>query len=139
MFGQGMMLGGGGPQPRVQITDRSIIDFLAGTSQAKYNVRGTGVARYFREMDGSYTNISGEWLLVGAVADYQVRATLISGAQPNQSFGSFGAWQNAENSIEWSISSTSTLTGVILVEIRDDVTLEVLDSAQITLEANGGL
>lgn len=78
-------------------------------------------------------NLSPEWLLTGVNSDYESRATIITGTL---SGGTTGVWQVLSTTRTWSKSRTTigydecTFT----LEIRDAVTLTVLDTATIVLE-----
>ncbi len=65
---------------------------------------------------------------------YDVLATFVSGDLPS---GTFGSWLSLSVSRSWSLSQTTigSKTGIFTVQIRDATTLEVLDSATITLNA----
>lgn len=81
----------------------------------------------------SYTSV-GTWLLAGAAGDYEVRATLDSGAITS---GTTGTWLALSASYAWEVLRTSvgTTTAELTIEIRDAATLEVLDTASVTLTA----
>lgn len=141
MFTQAMMLGGAPAGPfEVAISDRLIVDIQVGFSMAKYNLRSTGVGRFYREMDGGYTNIPGEWRLSGVSADYQVRWTHLSGDAPTTPTGpALGAWGTLNLGAEISLfSTTGSLECDVLCEIRRASDSVVLDTATIQLLVDGG-
>lgn len=132
-------LGGNAPIVFVLITNRVVADSLFGFSVARYNLNFNGVARYYRESDGSYTNIPGEWMLSGSAADYEVRWTLNSGTSPTILTGpAVGAWGTLSSGAEVQLSSTSgTISCNLTCEIRLASSGEVLGSADITLNVDG--
>ena len=129
----------GSGNPLVSISDQSVVDFLLGFSVARYNLRSTGAARYYREMDGGYTTIPNEWRMEGASADYEVRWTLNSGTSPTVLSGpAVGAWGTLNLGAEVQLSSTTgTISCELLCEIRLAASGVVLDSAVIVLSADG--
>ena len=91
---------------------------------------------------------SGEWSLYGeieptAAAGYEVRATVLTtfdGAGTITFNGTIGSWEALGTTRTWELISTfvdaatdRNAVRVIFFEIRDAVTLDVLDSATITL------
>lgn len=95
------------------------------TGAAGIGVNNTGVVQATGISD--YT-----WLLIGAVADYQVRATKTSGTSPS---GTLATWLGLGTSRAWTLSGTG-VTCNLTVEIRDVATSTVQATASITLTAN---
>lgn len=129
----GILAGG----PRVAISDQTISHsvFDAGTAQAGYVVDSDGKA--YRNVGGSLGAIAGEWMLRGVNSDYEVRATKVTGVNPSGS--ALGSWLPCTSDNDWFVTDTggggTTTSCTLTIEIRDDVSLVVLDSASITLEA----
>lgn len=120
---------------RVTISNQDVSDLVIDPADAfaQYSLAANGVASTATS-GGSGPVGGGEWRVSGASADYQVRATLQSGSITS---GTTGSWLSLSTGREWSISQTSFGTGsaTLLIEIRDAVTLAVLDSATVTLTA----
>ena len=74
------------------------------------------------------------WLKSGANSDYEVRATLNSGAVQS---GTTGSWLALTSDRAWEciVTGLGTATANLTIEVRDDTTLEVLDSATVDLTA----
>lgn len=118
----------------INIIDRTVAKIVTG---------GTATATYTIDNDGTVKNhipaTLETWLggSGGAVADYDVRATYTSGTSPSGS--ALAAWLNCASDRSWSQTNSaqdgSTVSGVILVEIRNATTLVVMDSASITISA----
>lgn len=117
--------GGGGS--RVSITNQ---DVYTSPGPASYEVNSDG-----KVYDQNGTILE-TWLLSGAAADYDVRATLVSGNSPTGA--SLGTWLNLASSHAWqetaSLGSIKTCT--LTIEIRDATTLTVLDTATVTVTAD---
>lgn len=128
------------PTVLVAISDQSIADGVLAPSDAfaAYRIKAVGTAT--RVQGSSETSITGEWLVSGAAADYEVRATLFSGDTPT---GTLGTWLSTSTDREWSLSAISNAgqikTCQLTVEIRDVATLTVRDTATITLNAETSL
>lgn len=108
-----------------------------GAAIAKIQVLNTGVLRgnYTTGAAGgatANTNYAGEWRVAGASADYDVRASVVSGAV---SSGSMGAWLNCGTTREWSyvFAAAGSSSCVIKLEFRPAGGGTVLDSCNITL------
>lgn len=113
-------------------TTSAVIKFPPNTATAGYRLASDGIA-YRRNVSGSYVAIASQWMTSGAVADYESRATLVSGSTPT---GTFGSWQALSSARTWEISTSSGIvTSVFTVEIRLASSGVVLDSATISLEA----
>lgn len=90
---------------------------------------------YTQENNGG-NNLAYQWRLGGASADYDIFATLNSGALTE---GTTGSWLNLGTTRAWAVTRTSNLNGqddaVITLQIRNASTLAVLETATITLSA----
>lgn len=115
----------------VVITDRTVSKAGLASQTATYTI----------DNDKTVKNHAGTtletWLTGGAVADYEVRATLSSGTAPS---GTLGSWMNCATDRSWSVTNAAaddtTITSVILVEIRDAASPNtVRDNATITIQA----
>lgn len=107
---------------------------------------GAGSARYQLDADGDITQITlalgtvdiGDWIIPKSAAggNYEVRATLQSGDTP---IGTLGSWLSLGTNRGWTLSQSGvgTKTCDLLIEIRLTSSGLVLDSATITLEAEG--
>lgn len=90
------------------------------------------------------TDITGEWLLSGSAADYEKRATIISGPTPGGVAGgnqSYGTWVAGNTEAQWwnqNSVSTSISTLVVRVDIRETATSDIVATADFTLEAARG-
>lgn len=126
---------GGGGSGLVAISDHNSIAIRAypTAATAAYKLDNDGIA-YYKGPPTSYTAISSEWLLSGAVGDYETRATKVSGTTPT---GTLGSWVALSTDREWVLtqSAAGSSSCVLTVEIRNATTLEVLDTATITLWA----
>lgn len=105
------------------------------TASANYELRSNGTA--WRITGGNATQISNEWLLAGLPSSFDVRATLQSGSTPLGS--ALATWLVLSQLREWHVervvSSVGITQSILLVEIRDGVSLAVLATATITLTA----
>lgn len=116
---------------RVRISDQTSDHTVASpaTATAGYRLMNTGAAQ--KRVTGSYAAISNEWMVTGAVADYECRATLNSGDTPT---GTLATWLALSTTRTWELSTSSgLLTCNLTIEIRDAATTTVLDSASVTL------
>lgn len=114
--------------PRVKISPRTLSDATTDGYIA-YELLSTGVAQRVSGTLGTLT-YSGEWLVRGAAADFQVRATLNSGSLTAGSSAT-GTWLALSTSRSWfrDFDGAADLT----IEIRDATSLAVLASANVTL------
>ena len=116
----------------VSITNQSVYKNVIGApATATYQVANTGL---IKDQDAATLET---WLLVGTAAEFDVRATLASGTSPSGS--ALATWLNCATDRTWSqfngAVDGSTVSGVILVEIRDASSLTVLDNATVTISA----
>lgn len=115
--------------PRVQLSDQAIVKTsTVHPVTASYSIMAGGSVS---DQDGTLLEV---WKLSGAATDYEVRATVTSGTL---SSGTAGAWLSLGTSRTWSKTTSATATVNLLVEIRDAVTLAVLDTANISITADG--
>lgn len=116
----------------VLITDRTVSKSSHGTTTAGYSIVNDGLAK---NADGTVLEA---WLngTGGSVSNYEVRATVTYGAL---SSGTSGSWLACSSTRSWTLSNSaadnSTVTAVMLVEIRLASSGVVQDSATITLNA----
>lgn len=118
----------------------SIVDDLitstkvaSGTAVATYRLSSTGD---IEQTKNTTTTDIGDWVTPkSAAANYECKATLVSGSLTS---GTTGSWLALTTSRAWSVSqsTTGTKTATISVEIRKVGTTTVLDTATITVEAN---
>lgn len=111
------------------IASRSIL----GTSSAGYELNADGIA--YEGVNGSYSAISGEWLLAGSASDFEVRATLNSGTTPS---GTLGSWVALSTTRTWELSAPSgqVRSCELTVEIRRASDSTVVATATITIDAD---
>lgn len=128
--GSGVTAASGGS---AAITDQTIYQAGSGSQTAGYRINTSGAAQSLN--NGVAATIE-TWRLSGASADYEVRASAVSGSV---SSGTIGTWLAATTSPEWSVNRTMSGTykeASITVEIREAIApFTVLDSALITLIA----
>lgn len=121
------------PSGSAAITDQTIYQAGSGSQTAGYRINTSGAAQSLN--NGVAATIE-TWRLSGASADYEVRASAVSGSV---SSGTIGTWLAATTSPEWSVNRTMSGTykeASITVEIREAIApFTVLDSALITLIA----
>ena len=115
---------------------------MGGTASHTAIAPANASATYFVNTGGTESSspaaISNTWLLSGAAADYEVRATLSSGTTPTGGSG-LNVWLSLGTSRSWSNANaddfTSTVTSGLTIEVRSAATLAVLDAASVTLTA----
>lgn len=128
------------PAGRVNIADDAAVDVrLAPTNAvAEYAVQADGSIRIYTG-SGGYRYPAGQWRLAGAAADYEVIFTPVTGDPPNVG-SALNVWHGCdENPYIRLLNSDdfeSEKSGTVFVQLRDAVTLAILDSATITLTAN---
>lgn len=132
------------------LTNHSILgaDSRAGgatsTGTATFTLNTSGAAQYTTvgnnsvptQGTGSY---AGEWMINPPSSQYEARATVTLGSL---SSGTTGTWLALSSSRSWTCTTTigggggdSSQLCTLTVEIRDAATLQVLDSATISLDA----
>lgn len=119
----------------ISITDVAVSYSVAapGFATARYQVDSDTQIKRTDPGTGSLINYE-QWC-TGDVADYEVRATLLTGIIDG---GTFDTWLSCSTDRFWSITNTdegTTVDGEMLIQIRDVATQTVQDSATITLEA----
>lgn len=123
------LLSAGVAQPRVDISDLAVLKSARdpATATASYALSNSG--QVFRNGVAQ----PNPWLLLGGAGDYDVRATQIDGTPLTT--GAFGTWDNLGSTRSWSLTTSgagNSNTASMLVEIRDAVSLAVLDTATIS-------
>lgn len=110
------------------------------------NLVTNGFARFVIEADGTCRgernagtiNFPGEWFTpVGFAPAREVRATHIGGELPTS--GDLNTWSSINgDSWEYEVpGDSSDSSSILLIEIRNPITLQVEQTAQITLRASG--
>lgn len=132
-------MGGGTASPTININNDYVFYRSGGalSANAAYRLATDGLV--YNGTGATFINYTTTetWNTVPAtVADYEVRATSISGDVP--SGGTFGAWLTLGSTWTWTMvaSPGNYRIGDILIEIRDAATLVVLTDATVTLEAD---
>lgn len=119
---------------RVKLTDQVISNTRPDplTCNANYRLNLSGAAERSNAA-GTYSTISGEWLLTGSASDYDCRFTPTSGTLTSGPTG----WNNLATSREFKVTQTvvGDKTCIGTIEIRDASTLVVLATATIELTA----
>ena len=126
----------GAGSPLVRITNQSIEhDTAAPTvATAGYRLTSTGKAQKTGNgTSGAYADIA-DWVIPTSVAaNYECRATVVSGSL---SSGTTGSWLALTADRTWTVTASfATNVGVIDVEIRDASSTVVMATARITLTA----
>jgi hypothetical protein len=80
------------------------------------------------------SNTSGAWLTAGPASGLEIKADIVSGSV---TAGTTGSWLSLASDRTWTKHQTpdGTSTVVLTVSIRNASTLEVLDSATVTIRA----
>jgi hypothetical protein len=125
----GLMAGGNAFAVDLQGLDPTHSVLTPANASATYTLTNTGAEQA--------TGVaSGTWLVTGTVADYEVRATLNSGALTS---GTVGSWLSLSTSRSWNVTRTDDAAGTtsasMLVEIRVAATTTVIDSATVDFTA----
>jgi hypothetical protein len=97
------------------------------TATASVSAKSTGLLE-------SSSGYEYDWLLSGAAADYEIRATIVSGSVTS---GTTGAWLALSSTRTWTRTRTTlgTSTVTMTLEIRRVSDGLVLDTATVALEA----
>lgn len=133
-----MVMAGGAP--RITIVDRTINDTRSvglGGASATYQLNLSGKEQSVTNTVGTTT--FGDWIVPNsAAANYEVECVVNSGTVTGSSTGA-GVWQALSSTRLWTRAQPAVglLTSQITVSIRRIGTTTVLDSAVITLEAEG--
>lgn len=120
--------GGGGGGGSVSISDLTVLGTGTSSATAYYQLSNDGNIYYSNEI-GTHS-----WLVSGSAGDFEVRATVTSGSLTS---GTTGSWLSLGSAVTWSLVQTGVggTSAVLLIQIRDASSLSVLDSANITLDA----
>lgn len=101
---------------------------------ALYEVNFNGQVR--EALNNAASTFVENWLLSGVNTDYDVRATIVSGAL---SSGPVGVWTSGATGSAWTVARTSNLAGTtsctFTLELRRTSDLVVIDSSTIILNA----
>ena len=122
--------------PRVSIADLSVDDVTVSPTNASstYQLTNAGVINRITVSGGTTT--PGNWVFPASAAgaNYEVRATVNSGALTS---GTTGSWTALSSTQSWvrQQSSIGTSSCNLTIEIRHATSLVVLDTASITLNA----
>lgn len=126
---------------RVVINDRTVTRNSTSSSShptAYWTINSDGTVHYPSSVNGTDT-VGETWLQSGVNSDYQVRATVTAGAVNS---GTTGSWLALSTTRTWSVTPSSyggaDATATLTIEIRDAVTLAVLETATITLSSSWG-
>lgn len=125
--------------PRVSIADLSPSAATTSPTNAtvQYQLTNAGVTNTINQ---GGTTSQGNWVTpAGAAgANYEVRASIVSGSLTS---GTTGSWLALSSTRTWALtqSSIGSSTCVLTIEIRNATSLAVLDSATITLTAEKSL
>lgn len=117
------------PPPSVSLSNQFLAETSTGVTVSSYSVGSDGKVRDHNSF------ILESWLLGGgSAADYEVMATLQSGALTS---GTTGSWLNCGTTRTWSVANgarnNTIVSAVIFVQIRRGTTIGA--SATITLSA----
>lgn len=103
---------------------------------------GTATAAYEVHADGTVYTTTGtntlglleNWLSFGTASNYEVKATLLGGATPT---GTLGSWLALSSNRAWTLSQSlvGDTTCTLLIEIRNALSLAVVDTATVTIYA----
>lgn len=106
---------------------------LPGTGVAGYELRSDGGAYLLNQ--ATYVRVTDEWKGSGSAADYEVRATIVSGTLTT---GTVGSWVSLSTTRGWDRENSTSLasTTVLTIEIRRASDSVVLTTATITLEVS---
>jgi hypothetical protein len=111
---------------RVNIFNATVSASGAGAQGVSYTLSSTG--------QGSGTGIANwTWLIQGLPANFQAKATLISGTQGG---GTYGSWVSLSTSPNWGLTESlvGTLTNVTQIQIRNN-NGAIIATANITMTA----
>jgi len=131
-IGVGFFHASAGERVRIsnQSTGNNTLAGTGGTAVATYRLSNSGTASKTNPASGSLVSISGEWLVSGAVGDYEVKGTWSgTGGVVNgpTTFSSLSTTRDFTLSV-----SNNFVQRDLTVEIRDASTLTVLDTAVIS-------
>ena len=123
------MAGGGGTSGgsgSVTLNNASVSSFGFGTRTAGWKIDADGYVYTLKQ--ASYTQ-KNQWT-ADAVANYEVKATLVSGAVTT---GTTGSWLSCSTDREWTVNSDGSVS--LNIEVRDSATAIVLASCSVDLYA----
>lgn len=125
------MVGSGGIVPQVELLGGFYADVNSPTATSGAEVRNDG--RLY-ELRSASPLEQEQWVIPNNLAaNYEVRATWISGSTPSGS--ALGSWLGCETSRSWSITTSVIATSVIKLEIRDKATQTIRAFANYSFEA----
>jgi hypothetical protein len=80
------------------------------------------------------SNTSGAWLTAGSASGLEIKADIVSGSVTS---GTTGSWLSLASDRTWTKTQTPDGTSAVslTISIRNAATLEVLDSATVTIRA----
>lgn len=121
----------------VALSARTVYDYAAGaTATASYKLDNDGIVYTKRTVldAGVYQAVSGEWKLSGAVADYEHRVTVVSGALTS---GTTGSWLGGGTDREYTLARTTSGTSTVEMDVETRLVggVNTLATARITLQA----
>ncbi len=128
---------GGGTSNPVQLTGGTVSDssLTPTDARAEWGLYGDGKEK--KKLGTASYVIIADWLISGALADYDVKCTVNSGTTPSGSAN--GSWLNLATFRYWYLTDTSSIGGVITcnltIEIRNAITTTVIDTATVILKA----
>lgn len=123
------MAGGGGTSGgsgSVTLNNASVSSLGSGTRTAGWKIDADGYVYTLKQ--ASYTQ-KNQWT-ADAVANYEVKATLVSGAVTT---GTTGSWLSCSTDREWTVGSDASAS--LTIEVRDSATAIVLASCSVDLHA----
>jgi len=124
--------------PRVSISDTTMTRFTTAPAQVYYEVQSGGTVH--KTGPGGEDIEVETWLLVGSASDYEIMVTVNSSTVPLGGSAT-ATWLSLGTTRSWTLTdSTADAVGEsaeILVQIRDATSHAILDSATITMSAQG--
>lgn len=105
---------------------------VAGTATATYEIRSDGTVY---TTNGANTLVFLEnWLAFGSTSNYEIKATALSGTPTT---GTLDSWVSLGTTRTWTLSQSipGDATCILSIEIRNAVSLSVVDTATVTLYA----
>ena len=148
MAGMHNMMIGSATSALISISDDTLFIDDVGeqgldSSYIEYIVKSDGTISFqgSSTLSGGYSGTTNgtNWVTpTGSASNYEVRATLQSGSNPNT--GTMNTWLACTSDRAWTISITgfNDVQSVILIEIRDSATQTVRDSATISMRCRIG-
>jgi hypothetical protein len=120
----------------VQLFDRSATGTGARVGRASWGTRIPTGDVFKTNASGIYA-IDYTWMLAGVVADYEIRATVISGSNPTAG-DALNTWLSLSSDREWRYQVSGRgkfIQGTIKFEIRDTSTSTVQDECNVLFTA----